>query len=90
MPDAKTGKPKKTIERKKHLWVVNVLKEFVEATTITKRILDLGMNLTVGKLLALAPAVEKQFTKTIIKDKIVQFWVNTLESNTINAQNPYS
>lgn len=52
MPDAETGEPKKTIERKKHPRVVNVLKESVGATTITKHILDLGANLTVGKLLA--------------------------------------
>ena len=38
---------------------------------ITKRILDLGVNLTVGKLLASAPAVEKQLTKAITKDKAV-------------------
>lgn len=59
MPDAETGKPKKAIEKKKHLRVVNVLKKSVGAKTITKRILNLEMNLTVGKLLASAPAVEK-------------------------------
>ena len=34
---------------------------------ITKRILDLGVNLTVGELLASAPAVEKQLTKANYK-----------------------
>ena len=59
MPDVEESKVKKSIERKKHFYIVNVLKESVRATTITKRILDLGINFTVGKLLAFAPAVEK-------------------------------
>ena len=90
MPDAETGEPKRTIERKKHPRVVNVLKESVGATTITKRILDLGVNLTVGELLASAPAVEKQLTKAITEDEAVQFRVNTLESSTVNARNSHS
>lgn len=40
---------KKNIERKKQPRVVHVLKESVGATTITKCILDLGVNLTVGE-----------------------------------------
>ncbi len=59
MPDAEASEPKKSIEMKKHLRVVNMLKESIGATTITKRILDLGVNLTVGELLASALAVEK-------------------------------
>ena len=66
------------------------MKESVGATTITKRILDLGVNLTVGELLALAPAVERQLTKAITEDEAVQFWVNTLESSPVNAQNSHS
>lgn len=57
--------------KKTHSQVINVLKESVGATTITKRILDLRVNLTVGKLLASALAVEKQLTKAIIEDKAV-------------------
>lgn len=41
--------------------------------------------MTVSKLLTSAPAVEKQLTKTITKDKAAQYWVNTLEFITINA-----
>lgn len=48
MLDVKANKLKRIVKRKKHLRVVNVLKEFVDATTITKRILDLKVNLTVG------------------------------------------
>lgn len=58
--------------------MVNVLKESVRATTITKRILDLGVSLTVGELLASAPAVEKQLSKAISEDEAVQFRVNTV------------
>lgn len=59
MPDVEADEHKKTIGRKKHLRVVNVLKESIGVTTITKRILDLGVNLTVGELLVSAPAIEK-------------------------------
>ena len=41
------------------------------ATTITKRILDLGVNLTVGELLVSALAIEKQLTKAITKDESI-------------------
>ena len=71
MPDAKAGELRKTVERKKYLQVVNVLKESIGATTITKRILNLGVNLTV-------------------EDKAVQFWVNLLESSSVDIQNSYS
>lgn len=33
--NAETGKPKKIIEKKKYLHIINLLKEFIEATTIT-------------------------------------------------------
>ena len=82
---------KKNVERKKHPRVVGVLKETVGATMITKRILDLGVNLTVGELLASAPAVEKQLTKAITEDEAVQFRVNTLGSGEIlEAKKPFS
>lgn len=64
---------KKTIEKKKHSQVVNILKESFGTTTIIKHILDLEVNLTVSKLLVLAPAIEKQLTKAITEDKAVQF-----------------
>ncbi|MCJ1348653.1 hypothetical protein MMC31_006886, partial [Peltigera leucophlebia] len=82
---------KKNVERKRHPRVVEVLKESVGATMITKRILDLGVNLTVGKLLASASAVEKQLTKAITEDKAVQFRVNTLSLGEIlEAKKPFS
>ena len=90
MPDAEAGEPRRTVEKKKHPRVVNVLKESVGATTITKHILDLGVNLTIGKLLASAPTVEKQLTKAITKDEAVQFRVKTLESSIVNARNSHS
>lgn len=51
--------PRITEEKKKHLQVVNVLKESVGATMIFKDILDLGLNLTIDKSLALSPAIKK-------------------------------
>ena len=80
MLDADMAMAKKSVERKKHFRVVNILKEFIRVTIIRKRILDLEVNLIVGKLLAFAPAVKKQFTKAISEDKAVQFRVNTLSS----------
>ena len=90
MPDAEAGEPKKTVERKKHPRVVNLLKESVGTTTITPRILDLEVNLTVGELLASTLAIEKQLTKAITKNEVMQFRVNTLESSFVNAQNSHS
>ena len=48
------------------------------------------MNLTVGELLASAPAVEKQLTKVITKDEAMQFRVNTLECSSVDARNSHS
>lgn len=90
MPDVKASEPRKTVERKKHPQVVNALKESVDATMITKCILDLGVNLTVSKLLASTPAVEKQLIKAITEDKAIQFRVNTLESSTVDIRNSHS
>lgn len=90
MPDIKTGKLKKKIEKKKHLYIVNRLKKSVRPITIIKYILNLKVNLIIGKLPALAPTIKKQLVKAITKDKAMQFPVNTFEYNTINAQNSYS
>ncbi len=65
---------------------MNILRESVVATTITKHILDLGVSLTVDKLLASVSAVEKQLTKAISENETVQFRVNTLESNAVEAK----
>ena len=81
MPDANTAIGKKNVKKKIYPSVVNVLKEFVGATTITKRILDLGVSFTVGELLASALAVKKQLTKAISEDEVIQFRVNILNSN---------
>ena len=48
------------------------------ATIIIKRILNLGINLTIGKLLAYISAVKKHLTKTISEDEVVQFHINNL------------
>lgn len=49
------------------------MEESFRTTTITKHILDQEVNLTIGKLLVLALAIEKQFIKAITKDKAIQF-----------------
>lgn len=61
------------VEKKKHPWVMNVLKEFVSTITITKCILDLRMNLTIGELLSSTPSTKRQFTKAITKEKAIPF-----------------
>ena len=71
MPDVEGSQVKKSIERKKHPHVVNVLKESIGATTIPKHILDLGVNLTIGELLASARALEKELTKGFSNDEAV-------------------
>lgn len=83
--------PRNNVERKKNPRVVNVLKESGGTTTIIKRILDLGVNFTIGELFASATAVEKQLTKAISEDEAVQFRVNALSSTeALEAANPYS
>lgn len=69
MLDAEAGEPRKMVERKKHPQVINMLEKSIRAITITKHILNLEINLTIGELLALAPAVEKQLTKAITEDE---------------------
>ncbi len=90
MPDAEATEPKKQVEKKKHLRVVNVLKKLVSVTTITKCILDLGVSLIVGELLSSPPAVEKRLTKAISENEAVQFLVNNLESNAVEAKKSHS
>lgn len=81
---------KKNLECKRHLRVVNILKESVGTTTITKRILDWGVNFMVEELLASVSAVEKQLTKAISEDEAVQFRVNSVEvDNPIHIQNSW-
>lgn len=58
MPDIKESQVKKNIEKKQPC-IVNVLKEFVEATIIIKCIFNFGINFTISKLLASEPTVEK-------------------------------
>lgn len=62
---------KKNIDCKKHPRVVGILKESLKTTIIIKQILDLRVKLIVGKLLALAFAVEKRQTKAILEDKTI-------------------
>lgn len=64
---------KKNVEEKRHSQVVNILKKFVQVTTITKRLFDLRISLIIGNLLIFALTIEKQLIKTIFDDKVVQF-----------------
>lgn len=57
--DVENDKPKKKVERKKYLQVVNILKKSISLTIIIKYILDLGVYLTIGRLLTLVPTIEK-------------------------------
>lgn len=60
------------------------------ATKITKHILGLDVNLTVGELLASAPVVEKQLTRAISEDEAVQFRVNSVDTdNLIHINNSW-
>lgn len=63
----------------------------MEAIIIIKRILNLEVSLTIGKLLAFALVVKKWLTKAISEDKIVQFRINTLSlTEVLTAPTPYS
>lgn len=77
--DVNTATTKKIIKKKKYPQVINILKEFVKATIIIKYILDLGVNLIISKLLVFALTIKKQLTKTISKDKVIQFYINNLD-----------
>ncbi len=80
--------PKKNAERKKHLKVKTVLKESVGVTKITKRILDLDISWTIGELLASASGVEKQLTKALSEEEVVQFRVNSLGVAAVSETSP--
>lgn len=71
MPDGKASKLRIKIERKKHLQVVTMLKEFVYTTTCTKSILYLRLNLAIGKFLIWVPTVKKHPTRAITKGKAI-------------------
>lgn len=73
------GTIKKNVKKKKYPQVLKVLKKFIVVTTITKRILNLGISLIVSKLLAFALAIKKQLKKTISEDKSIQFYIKTLK-----------
>lgn len=62
---------KKSLQHKRYPWVIYVLKELVGATTIIKHIVDLGVRLTVGELLASTPTIKKQLIKAISEDDVV-------------------
>lgn len=55
----KANEPKKTIERKKYLQIINLLKEFISVITIFKCILDLRINFIADELLILTLTIEK-------------------------------
>lgn len=67
MLDAEVSKTKKIIQRKKHPQVINMLKQSVGAITITKRIIDLEINLTISMTQILAPAIKKQLIKIFLR-----------------------
>lgn len=71
MPDIKNIIIKKTKKRKRHSLIINVLKEFMRATTIISYILDLGINLIISKLLNSALAIKKKPTKLIFEYKAI-------------------
>lgn len=91
MPNVDIAMAKKSIKRKSHPRVVNILKESVEITTIIKQILELGLNLIVDELLASTFAVEKRLTKTFSENKAIQFSLNTLGlAESLETTTPYS
>lgn len=79
MPDPEAAKIRKGIKRPKYPRLVNVLKNSVVVTTINKRILGMGVNLTVGKPLASAPALER-LGLAISEDEAVKFCDSTFEA----------
>lgn len=89
MSDTEAFKSRKTVDKKKSLQIVNILKEFVSATTITKHILDLKISLNVGDLFAGAPVMEKQLTKTITENLLIEFRVHNVQSHMIDYMNPH-
>lgn len=62
---------KKIVEHRNLFKIVKMLKKLVGVISITKLILDFGINLTISKLLALVLVVEKQLIKAITKNKAI-------------------
>lgn len=79
MSDVEASKLRKTVKKKKHPQVMTGFKESVGATTITKRVLDLKISLTVARCIASALAIDKDLNKIITGGEAVQFWFNNLE-----------
>lgn len=50
---------KKNVEHKRYPRVVVILKEIIRVSMIIKHILNIRVNFTMGKLLALVPVIEK-------------------------------
>lgn len=69
--DADMVMAKKIVKKKKHCQVVNVLKESVGASTIIRHIMDLEVNLIIGKLLASAPTIKNSSQKIFLKTKLL-------------------
>lgn len=59
MPNAEAIAIKKTIEKKRYPYVINIMKEFSKTIIITNYILDFGINLTVGELQVSVSVVKK-------------------------------
>lgn len=78
MPNTNIATTKKGFEKKRYLWVINVLKIFVGAMTLKKQILDLGLTFTIGKLLTSALVVknssQNQFLKMKLFSSMSTFW----------------
>lgn len=71
IPNVNIIMAKKNMEKKRHLWVINILKKFIGAITITKCILNFRVNFIIDKLLASVLAVKKKFIKVISKNKAI-------------------
>lgn len=69
---------KKPLKKKKNHKDVSLLKELLRATEISKKILDLNVNLTVGELIVSTLLVEKNLIKALSLDEVVEFYVNAL------------
>lgn len=55
---------------------------------ITSRILDFDINLMVGEWLALVLAINKQLTKAISEDQIIQFYINVFANEDLEMRKP--
>lgn len=69
--DAKVGESKKTFERKKYSQLIHMLKEFIEVTIMTKRILNLKVSLTISETLVLD--VESSLQILLLRTRLWNF-----------------